>query len=61
MDNILRKLKSVLDGLSEEELDNYDLWVDNKNTIDIIAVDDNAISLITDSKKLTNRRMYLVK
>ena len=53
MDNILRKLKSVLDGLSEEELDNYDLWVDNKNIIDIIAVDDNAISLITDSEKLT--------
>ena len=53
MDNILRKLKSVLDGLSEEELDNYGLWVDNKNTIDIIVVDENAISLITDSEKLT--------
>lgn len=53
MDNILRKLKSVLDGLSEEELDNYVLWVDNIKTIDIIAVDDNAISLITDSEKLT--------
>lgn len=53
MDGVLRKLKSVLEGLSDEELDNFRLWVDNENTIDIIAIDENAISLITDVNKLT--------
>lgn len=52
MDNILRKLKSVLEGLSDEELDNFGLWIDNEDEIQMIAIDENAISLITNIKKL---------
>lgn len=52
MNNILRKLKSVLEGLSDEELDNFGLWIDNEDEIQMIAIDENAISLITNTKKL---------
>lgn len=52
MNNILRKLKSVLEGLSDEELDNFGLWIDNEDEIQMIAIDENAISLITNAKNL---------
>ena len=52
MHGILRKLKSILNGLNDEELEEFDLWVDNEQVISVIAVDRNAISLITDSSKL---------
>lgn len=52
MNNILRKLKSVLEGLSDEELDNFGLWIDNEDEIQMIAIDENAISLITNTKNL---------
>lgn len=61
MNNILRKLKSVLEGLSDEELDNFGLWIDNEDEIQMIAIDENAISLITNTKKLKNRWRGLVK
>ena len=51
MNNILRKLKFVLEGLSDEELDNFGLWIDNEDEIQMIAIDENAISLITNTKK----------
>nr|DAY61368.1 MAG TPA: hypothetical protein [Caudoviricetes sp.] len=52
MNSILRKLKSVLEGLSDEELDNFGLWIDNEDEIQMIAIDENAISLITNAKNL---------
>jgi hypothetical protein len=52
MYGILRKLKSILNGLNDEELEEFDLWVDNEQVISVIAVDRNGISLITDSSKL---------
>lgn len=52
MYGILRKLKSILNGLNDEELEEFDLWVDNEHVISVIAVDRNAISLITDSSKI---------
>lgn len=52
MNNILRKLKFVLEGLSDEELDNFGLWIDNEDEIQMIAIDENAISLITNTKNL---------
>ena len=52
MYGILRKFKSILNGLNDEELEEFDLWVDNEQVISIIAIDRNAISLITDSSKL---------
>lgn len=52
MYGVLKKLKSILNGLDDEELEEFDLWIDNTETISVIAVDKNAISLITDSSKL---------
>lgn len=52
MNNILKNLKSILNGLTEEELQNYELWINNEDGVSVIAIDENAISLITDSSKL---------
>ncbi len=52
MYGVLKKLKSILNGLDDEELEEFDLWIDNTQVISVIAVDENAISLITDSSKL---------
>lgn len=52
MEGILVKLKAVLNGLSDEELKEYELWINNTLQVEIIAVDKNAITLITDTKML---------
>lgn len=52
MDNVLLKLKHLLNGLTDEELKNYDLWINNEETVKIIAVDDTAVVLITDTSKI---------
>lgn len=52
MENALIKLKAILNGLSNKELEKMDLWIDNDKNIDVIAIDENAISLITDEEKL---------
>ncbi len=52
MDNVLIKLKAILNGLSNEELRKMELWIDNDTNIDVIAIDDNSISLITGKEKL---------
>lgn len=52
MENILVKLKAILNGLSDEELKKYDLWIDNDKGVEVIAVDDNSIVLVTDKEKL---------
>lgn len=52
MENTLIKLKAILNGLSNKELSKMDLWVDNNKNIEVVAIDENAVSLITDAKKL---------
>ena len=52
MNNTLIKLKTILNGLSNRELRKMELWIDNNTNIDIIAIDDNAISLITDKTRV---------
>lgn len=52
MNNVLKNLKAILNGLTEEELQNYELWINNEDGVSVIAIDENAISLITDSSKL---------
>lgn len=52
MDGILVKLKGILNCLSNEELKNYELWIDNDTGVELIAVDDNSIVLVTDKEKL---------
>lgn len=52
MNNVLKNLKAILNGLTEEELQNYELWINNEDGVSVIAVDENSISLITDSSRL---------
>ena len=52
MENILIKLKAILNSLSDEELKEYDLWIDSDTGVELIAVDDNSIVLVTDKEKL---------
>ena len=52
MNNVLKNLKAILNGLTEEELQNYELWINNEDGVSVIAIDENSISLITNSKEL---------
>lgn len=52
MNGVLRKLKGILNSLDDEELKEFGLWVNNEHVISVIAIDENDISLITDSSKL---------
>lgn len=52
MNNMLIRLKGLLNTYKDKELKEIDLWVNNSENIDVIAIDDNAISLITDSELL---------
>lgn len=52
MNEVLVRLKYLLNSYSDTELEDMELWIDNDVTIDIIAVDENAISLITDKEKI---------
>ena len=52
MNNILKNLKAILNGFTEEELQKYELWINNEEGVSVIAIDENSISLITDNSKL---------
>lgn len=51
-ENMLKRLKYILNSYTDEELKDMDLWIDNSKNIEVIAVDDNSISLITDTNLL---------
>lgn len=53
MEEILLKLKRLLNSIDDEELKEMELWIDNESSVDIIAIENNSISLITDSKDLS--------
>ena len=52
MDNMLIRLKKLLNTYKDKELKEIDLWVNNSENIEIIGIDDTAISLITDTELL---------
>lgn len=52
LDNALLKLKHILNGLTDQELKDYDLWIDTENKIDAIVVDGAGIVLLTDIENL---------
>lgn len=52
MENVLLKLKRLLNSIDDEELKELELWIDNENTIDLIVLDTNSITLVTDYEKL---------
>lgn len=48
MKDTLLKLKKLLNGIDDEELKEMDLWINNEENVELIALDNNSISLITD-------------
>ena len=52
MNNVLKNLKAILNGLTEEELQNYSLWINNGPGVSVIVVEEDSISLITNNKEL---------
>lgn len=52
MNGILVKLKGILNGLSDEELRNYDIWINAYKTVEMIVLDDDSITLVTDRDML---------
>ena len=52
MKNALVKLKGILNGLSDEELKKYDIWINTYETVEMIVVDNNSITLVTNSDML---------
>lgn len=42
------KLKSVLEGLSDEELDDFGLWIGNEGKVQTITIDNEGIVLIAE-------------
>lgn len=52
MENVLITLKRLLNSMTDKELKEMDLWVDNESGIQAIAIDDNAISIFTKDTEL---------
>lgn len=52
MDNDLIRLKKVLDGIDDEDLKEMDLYIDCDSGVQMVAVEENAITLVTDTHKL---------
>lgn len=48
MKDTLLKLKKLLNGIDDEEIKEMDLWINNEENVELIALDNNSISLITD-------------
>ncbi len=49
---MLKRLKAVLNAYTDEELEKMDLWVNSKECVVAMLVDDNDIDLITNSAEI---------
>ena len=49
---MLLKLKRILNTYADDELEEIELWIDNKKNISLIAVEEDSITLVTDIDKL---------
>lgn len=52
MENSLIKLKRILISMTDKELKEMDLWINNEREIRAFAIDDNAISIFTEDTDL---------
>ena len=52
MDNDLIRLKRVLNSIDDEELRDMDLYIDCDTGVQMVAIEENAITLVTDTHKL---------
>ena len=52
MDNDLIRLKKVLNSIDDEDLKEMDIYIDCDSGVQMIAIEENAITLVTDTHKL---------
>lgn len=52
MENVLIKLKRLLNSIDDDELEDLELWVDNKAIPEAVALDDDAIVLLTNLEQI---------
>ena len=52
MDNDLIRLKKVLNSIDDEDLKEMDLYIDCDSGVQMIAIEENAITLVTNTHKL---------
>ena len=53
MENILVKLKRLLNSIEDYELEDLELWIDNKVIPEAIALDSDSVILLTNLKNVT--------
>lgn len=49
---MLNKLKQILNTYTKEQLEDMELWIDCSDNIKEIIIDENGITLVTDSAEL---------
>lgn len=52
MPEMLLKLKRILNAIPDEELKDYELWIDGGSTIDAIIVENNDITLVRENQEI---------
>lgn len=52
MDNDLIRLKKVLNSIDDEDLKEMDLYIDCDSGVQMVAIEKNTITLVTDTHKL---------
>lgn len=52
MDNDLIRLKKVLNSIDDEDLKEMDLYIDCESGVQMVAIEENAITLVTNTHKL---------
>lgn len=52
MNNDLIRLKKILNSIDDEDLKEMDLYIDCDSGVQMVAVEENAITLVTDTHKL---------
>ena len=52
MENVLIRIKKLLNSIDDEELKEMNLWIDNDETIDAVMLETYSITLITNTEKL---------
>ena len=52
MENVLIKLKRLLNSIDDDELEDIELWVDNEKTVEAIVLDEDSVVLLTNLKEV---------
>lgn len=52
MEEVLLKLKRILNAIPDKELKNYELWIDGQSTIDAVIVENDDIILVRENQEI---------